>query len=245
MVQRTSFEQLHCRCKRCSASTRSAERRASSWTQATALRTACRSTKVSPSSRRTQCVCARSRAQNDACRIQRVDVAGRDVTRYLNLLLRKEGHIFHRSSEFEIVRDIKEQICQVAQTPPNAQTHTHSKAEEREVRTPVRARVLLHASDERHLQPKTYTLPDGTTLNISHAHWQAPEVLFRPELIGVEYSGVSSCVYNAIKVRKLLRARFTTRARVFRRRITSCGGSSTRILCSAAAQRFFPALAIG
>lgn len=45
-----------------------------------------------------------------------MDVAGRDVTRYLKLLLRKEGHVFHEgagSSEFEIVREIKEQKCRI------------------------------------------------------------------------------------------------------------------------------------
>jgi centractin len=40
--------------------------------------------------------------------IMRVDLAGRDVTRYLQLLLRKEGHNFHTSAELEIVRTIKE-----------------------------------------------------------------------------------------------------------------------------------------
>lgn len=42
-----------------------------------------------------------------------MDIAGRDVTRYLRLLLRKEGSDFHRSSEFEIVREIKEKMCYV------------------------------------------------------------------------------------------------------------------------------------
>ena len=42
--------------------------------------------------------------------IMRSDVAGRDVTKYLQLLLRKEGFIFKTSSEFEIVRQIKE-VC--------------------------------------------------------------------------------------------------------------------------------------
>ena len=32
----------------------------------------------------------------------------RDVSRYLRLLLRKEGHNFHSSSELEIVRNLKE-----------------------------------------------------------------------------------------------------------------------------------------
>ena len=40
--------------------------------------------------------------------IMRVDIAGRDVTRYLQLLLRKEGHNFHTSAEMEIVKTIKE-----------------------------------------------------------------------------------------------------------------------------------------
>lgn len=40
--------------------------------------------------------------------IMRVDIAGRDVSRYLRLLLRKEGYDFHTSAEFEVVRTIKE-----------------------------------------------------------------------------------------------------------------------------------------
>ena len=52
----------------------------------------------------------------------RVDVAGRDVTRYLRLLMRKEGHDFHRSAEFEIVRTIKEKACYVATNPSREET---------------------------------------------------------------------------------------------------------------------------
>lgn len=40
--------------------------------------------------------------------IMRVDIAGRDISRYLRLLLRKEGFDFHTSAEFEVVRTIKE-----------------------------------------------------------------------------------------------------------------------------------------
>lgn len=40
--------------------------------------------------------------------IMRVDIAGRDVSRFLRLYLRKEGYDFHSSSEFEIVKAIKE-----------------------------------------------------------------------------------------------------------------------------------------
>ncbi len=40
--------------------------------------------------------------------ISRIDVAGRDVTEYLQLLLRKGGHNFHTSAEMEVVKSIKE-----------------------------------------------------------------------------------------------------------------------------------------
>merc|ERR1712167_365271 len=43
--------------------------------------------------------------------IRRVDIAGRNVTDYLKLLLRREGHRFTTSAEFETVRQIKERAC--------------------------------------------------------------------------------------------------------------------------------------
>lgn len=46
--------------------------------------------------------------------VMRVDVAGRDVSKYLQMLLRKEGHKFHTSAEFEIVRTIKEVLCHIS-----------------------------------------------------------------------------------------------------------------------------------
>ncbi len=44
------------------------------------------------------------------------------MTRYLRLLLRKEGADFHRSSEFEIVRQIKEKACYVSTNPVREDT---------------------------------------------------------------------------------------------------------------------------
>merc|ERR1712241_961253 len=48
--------------------------------------------------------------------VMRPDVAGRDVTRHLRLLLRKEGANFHTSAEFEIVRTIKEKNLLLGRT---------------------------------------------------------------------------------------------------------------------------------
>ena len=40
--------------------------------------------------------------------IQRVDLGGLDVTEFLQLLLRRSGHMFYTSSEVQTVRKIKE-----------------------------------------------------------------------------------------------------------------------------------------
>jgi len=42
---------------------------------------------------------------------RRLDVAGRDVTRYLIDLLLRRGYAFERTADFETVRNIKEALC--------------------------------------------------------------------------------------------------------------------------------------
>lgn len=49
--------------------------------------------------------------------IRRIDVAGRDVTEHMQLLLRKSGYVFHTSAEKEVVRIIKEKVSYVAKDP--------------------------------------------------------------------------------------------------------------------------------
>ncbi|KAL3089483.1 hypothetical protein niasHS_006867 [Heterodera schachtii] len=106
--------------------------------------------------------------------IQRIDIAGRDVTRQMKLLLRKEGHLFTKTSEFEIVREIKEQRCRLLTTPLKEEPT---------------------AGDPGKI---SHTLPDGSKIEIGPSHYRAPELLFRPELIGEECDGISHCVANAI-----------------------------------------------
>lgn len=110
--------------------------------------------------------------------IQRNDVAGREVTKYLQLLLRKgaSGYDFHTSAEREVVRDIKEKACYVAYDP--------LKEEE-------------EFGDNSSIVK--YKLPDGNIIDIGPEAFRAPELLFNPEIVGLEYTGVHECVSYAIQ----------------------------------------------
>jgi centractin len=79
--------------------------------------------------------------------IRRIDVAGRDVTEYLQTLLRKSGYVFHTSAEKEVVRLIKESVTYVAHDP---------RKEEKEW-----AQAKMDAS-----RSAEYTLPDGNKLKV-------------------------------------------------------------------------------
>jgi len=80
--------------------------------------------------------------------IRRIDVAGRDVTEYMQLLLRKSGYIFHTSAEKEVVRMIKEKVSYVAADP---------KREEKEW---AGAKI----GDGKIVE---YALPDGNKIKVS------------------------------------------------------------------------------
>lgn len=103
--------------------------------------------------------------------IMRVDIAGRDVSRYLRLLLRKEGADFHTSAEFEIVRTIKEVMgapsVQAPQGMVRGTRHSHLRGL---LSHPQRACYLsINPQKDEALETEKvqYTLPDGSTLDVS------------------------------------------------------------------------------
>ena len=105
--------------------------------------------------------------------IQRIDLAGRDVTDHLQLLLRKSGTYLHTSAEKEVVRTIKEKTCYLSLNP--------SKEE----------KDLSGAWEE-------FRLPDGKAIQLGTERFLAPEILFNPELVGQEYPGVHQVIVDSI-----------------------------------------------
>lgn len=113
--------------------------------------------------------------------IRRIDVAGRDVTEELQRLLRKSGNVFHTSAEKEIVKSIKEKVSYVALDP---------RKEEKE---------WMNASSRGgESKAVEYVLPDGKKLKIGPERFRAAEILFEPELIGLEWPGLHQIVVDSI-----------------------------------------------
>lgn len=109
--------------------------------------------------------------------IQRVDVAGSNVTDYLQRLIGASGEYFWTTAEKETLRDIKEKVCYVVSSADQAD---------------------LDARDDQD-DEVPYLLPDGNRINIGPEKFQVAELLFNPSLMGFEQSGLHECVYKAIK----------------------------------------------
>lgn len=113
--------------------------------------------------------------------IIRVDIAGRDVSRYLRLLLRKEGADFYTSAEFEVVRTIKEVIKGMGvwtwlglgrprhESKPRLQVSLLNSTEECALSIQRACYLSINPQKEEALETKKvqYTLPDGSTIDVS------------------------------------------------------------------------------
>lgn len=114
--------------------------------------------------------------------IRRVDLAGHDVTDRMLTLLRKSGaSLFSTSSERQAVRRMKERLAYVAINPAQEEL-----------------RNTEHMSTLSGPLTKAFQLPDGNVVRIDVERFRAPEILFRPELVGHEFSGVAGIVTSAI-----------------------------------------------
>ncbi|XP_048482115.1 actin-related protein 2 isoform X1 [Plutella xylostella] len=108
---------------------------------------------------------------------RRLDIAGRDITRYLIKLLLLRGYAFNHSADFETVRMMKEKLCYIGYNI------------EQEQKLAWETTVLV----------EPYVLPDGRVIKVGGERFEAAEALFQPHLINVEGQGIAELVFNTIQ----------------------------------------------
>jgi actin len=108
--------------------------------------------------------------------IMQLNLAGRDLTTWLQKILNERGYMFTTSAECEIVRDIKEKLAYVA---------LDFEAELQKAAT---------TTDCNH----SYTLFNGNEIIITNECFRCPELLFKPNFNSFEFDGIDQTLFDSI-----------------------------------------------
>jgi len=110
--------------------------------------------------------------------VQRIQLAGRDLTDFMVKLMTERGHAFTSSAEREIVRDIKEKTAFIALDFEAAMKESHESSK----------------------YEKNYELPDGRVITVGSERFRCPELLFKPlELGGKEMDSIQDLTFRSIQ----------------------------------------------
>ncbi|MHA1793610.1 MAG: hypothetical protein ACTSVI_13275 [Promethearchaeota archaeon] len=107
--------------------------------------------------------------------VNRLPLGGVDVNENLKNFLMQEGHHLTFSAQKEILRDIKEKLCYVAEDINQESQNAYK----------------INIS-------RPYTLPDGSTIQIGNSRFMAPEILFTPGMLGYNIMSIPQAIMDSI-----------------------------------------------
>ena len=129
---------------------------------------------------------------------ERCDYGGADVTNYLDDILKKMGYFFETSAEKILIKDIKEKYCWAC--PKN---------------------IIENIKKNSEFEKENHFLPDGNVMKLGVERVYPPEILFKPEIIGLEYPGFHEMIFNSIN-----NANIELRTKLFENIILSGGNTA-------------------
>jgi centractin len=117
----------------------------------------------------------------------RNNYGGKDVTEYFLTLLQRQGYSFSTTSEFEIVKKMKEDICFTSISGNSINNISN-----------INSNIELGGNKNKSESTGIYNLPDGNAIKIGDEKSLAPEILFNPSIIGNENLSFQEMIITSI-----------------------------------------------
>lgn len=108
--------------------------------------------------------------------VHKMNLAGREITQYLEKILGERGLEFTTAAEKDLVRDIKHKLAFVS----------------------LDYEAGMAEAEGSSIYEKTYELPDESTITIGSERFRAAEHLFKPAFTGREHDGIDMITHNSI-----------------------------------------------